>query len=561
MKSLLNLCFLLAVMTACFPLCAKAVFISAVPEDGMAMTDRNRNPLDEDNCPPQTIVSVPLTINGNTSTSGWHFLSSCNGNGPDDIYALSLSCDYQVTVSLCGSGFDTVIEVRHGTNYFDCPGSEFINCNDDFCGFQSQMSFFAAVGEFYFIVVSGYQGATGAYSLQVSGTPLAPNNDACNGARLISNAPYRDFGSTACANNSITPGCASSNAPDVVYRLNMPCNASVTATTCGHPLMDAVLHVYKYGACGNTFVTCNDDAGCPNNQSLVYFQYEAYQDYFIWVDGWSNSSGYYVLHLSAQGNAEDQCGVIILDLPVTLNGTLVCEHDDYPQCFAGTSNDDVFVLQPQDHCRYVTVSMCGSPESFDSVLEIRRGGSECPGAVVVSCTDDGECSGEFSYHSTASFMADANETYYFMVNGYYGSEGAYVMSAVEAPCELAAPESLVVRYDTGTQAAFLYWAPVAGADYYYVYRDSLADVAAIPENYLGLSYSATFEDSDYPPNPCIRHYIVTAVRADAAPEVGSQPGKAVPVQAAAVRDARTLTEGVDYWPVRFDYENKTAGIH
>ncbi len=552
MKNALLVCGLLSTLFA-LTNNGHCLMTSAVPAEGVVARDRDA--LDEDDCPPQTIVSVPLTLNGNTTSSGWHFLSNCNGNGPDDIYALSLSCDYQVTVSLCGSGFDTVVEVHYGNNYFDCPGSVYIDCNDDFCGFQSQLSFFAAAGEFYFIVVSGYQGATGAYTLNVTGTPFAPGNDDCNGAILINNAPYEHFGSTVCANNSVTPGCAFSNAPDVVYRLNMPCNAYVTATTCGHPLMDAILHVYKYGFCGNDFVTCNDDAGCPNNQSAVNFVYEANQDYFIWVDGYSSNSGFYVLHVTAQGNPEDQCGVVIVDMPVTLNGTLVCEHNDYPQCFAGESNDDVFVLQALPECRIVTVSLCGTPGSWDSVLEIREGG-DCPGATLISCTDDGTCNDVFSYHSTATFTVQPGIQYYFMVNGYFGSEGPYTMTVTDAPCTVAAPESLVVKYDAANGWIELSWAAVPGATAYNVYRDSLENVQPDLVNLIGSSVTTSFIDTEYPPNPCMRHYVVTADNTPWVNDLNSQPGKAVPAQSADVERRRALQEGVDYWPVQYDYAEK-----
>jgi hypothetical protein len=492
---------------------AIADFISADPPEAIVRDPRRA--LDEDACPPQTIVSVPLTLTGNTSTSANDYGANCGaaGSSPDDIYALSLRCRGLVTVSLCGSGYDCVIEVHTGTNYFDCPGA-YIDCNDDFCDLQSQLSFFVEIDAYYFIIVTGFNGASGPYTLNVTQVSQPPPNDNCSSARVISNAPYQDFGSTTCANNSFTPPCAFSNAPDVLYRLNMPCDAFVEVTTCGHPLMDAVLEVKKYGACpGTNPVGCNDDA-CEFNQSYVAFPYEAFQDYYILVDGYSTNSGYYVLHVNATGDAADQCGSIIIALPVTLTGNTVCEHDDYPQCNFGTSNDDIHVLQPLAECRIVTATLCGTSPDFDTVLEIRKGGSFCPGSTLVSCTDDGYCGDNFTLQSTATFIAEPGETYYFMVNGYFGSVGDYVLTITDAPCELAAPESLVVRYNVSTNAYDLNWAAVAGATEYNVFRSVGLPNPGPPDigDYIGTTAATNFsDDAGLPFSPTGYFYQVTAV--------------------------------------------------
>ena len=82
-----------------------------------------------------------------------------------------------VTASLCGSSYDTGIEVHAGTNYFDCPGSTILACNDDYCGnifgsdLGSQVSFVAYAGQPYYILVGGFNGLTGAYTLNMTGVP------------------------------------------------------------------------------------------------------------------------------------------------------------------------------------------------------------------------------------------------------------------------------------------------------------------------------------------------------------------------------------------------------
>ena len=224
MKTTLNLCVLIAAMIVCFCPQANGVMISAEPAESLVLQDRNRNPLDEDACPPQTIVSLPITINGNTTTSAHNYDMTCAENyAGDDIYAISIRCDATIRVSLCGSGYDTMVEVGVGTNYFSCPGTPLV-CSDDFCGFQSEVTFYHTIDNWYFIVVGGYGFDTGAYTLTVTADAYyAPDNDGCNGARLISNAPYQNFGSTECANNSIDPGAT---AQGLIENLSCRCGSS-----------------------------------------------------------------------------------------------------------------------------------------------------------------------------------------------------------------------------------------------------------------------------------------------------------------------------------------------
>ncbi len=72
-----------------------------------------------------------------------------------------------VTVSLCGSSLDTMLAVYRGGN---CPSrlSDLIECNDDFCGWQSQITFAATAGRQYLIEVGGFGSETGQGVISVS---------------------------------------------------------------------------------------------------------------------------------------------------------------------------------------------------------------------------------------------------------------------------------------------------------------------------------------------------------------------------------------------------------
>jgi len=74
----------------------------------------------------------------------------------------------EASVSLCGSAYDTVLSLHDS-----CPGAESVeyDCNDDSCDLQSTVFFDAVAGRTYWIRISGYDGATGLFQLNVSGPP------------------------------------------------------------------------------------------------------------------------------------------------------------------------------------------------------------------------------------------------------------------------------------------------------------------------------------------------------------------------------------------------------
>jgi hypothetical protein len=77
-----------------------------------------------------------------------------------------------ITASLCtGTGYDSKINVFSG----DCSNLVCVGGNDDFCGVQSEYSWTGTPGTMYYILVQGYNGAVGNFTLTVTTTtPTAP---------------------------------------------------------------------------------------------------------------------------------------------------------------------------------------------------------------------------------------------------------------------------------------------------------------------------------------------------------------------------------------------------
>ena len=82
-----------------------------------------------------------------------------------------------LTVSLCGSSYDTVLSVHAG-----CPGTAAneIACDDDLCDASSQVTLLVFSGEPYWIRISGHGGDTGEFRLQLTGPACANLDGDCN---------------------------------------------------------------------------------------------------------------------------------------------------------------------------------------------------------------------------------------------------------------------------------------------------------------------------------------------------------------------------------------------
>ncbi len=89
-----------------------------------------------------------------TAPGVWYSLAGFNG---------------EVTLSLCGSGYDTKIGVFTGS----CGALTCVTGNDDFCGLQSQVTFPSSAGNTYYILVTGFSTNTGAFTLNSTCTTCA----------------------------------------------------------------------------------------------------------------------------------------------------------------------------------------------------------------------------------------------------------------------------------------------------------------------------------------------------------------------------------------------------
>jgi len=157
----------------------------------------------------EVFEGVPVTGSsvGATGTT----TSTCSVGDTNDVwYVFTTQRFGAYRISLCGSDFDTTLEVYTGCGV---GAARSYACNDDDCGLQSQVDVAGLGGggpETVYIRIAGYGAATGNYTLRVTGVSLdlrlPQDNDILAGVACFD-------GSVVESNPTCTPSYAVTYSP------------------------------------------------------------------------------------------------------------------------------------------------------------------------------------------------------------------------------------------------------------------------------------------------------------------------------------------------------------
>lgn len=270
-------------------------------------------------CPGRTITSLPYQHVVNNQCMVDDYIASCGGQwGYDGVYTYTPTApcrDVRISATFC---IPTIISVRTGGV---CPGDTELSCHVLDGGVNSRFTMQMNEGITYYIIVDTEIGTYGTYNLYVEDMgPSGAPNDGCFGAPLITTLPYTDSGDTRCATYDFYH-CGEGTAPEVIYRLLLPCTRVVTANLCGSQY-DTRLDVRTGEGCaGSTLVGCNDDDYCegvPSLNSGVGWGAEANTEYYLIIHGYQNASGPYTLTVFAD-SCIDTAPPPVTDQVVTIN--------------------------------------------------------------------------------------------------------------------------------------------------------------------------------------------------------------------------------------------------
>ncbi len=340
-----------------------------------------RSPLDQgnDGCPATVISSLPYSDSGTTTGLTQDAPSpGCPVSGPDVLYQLVATASTSHTFSLCGSSFDCGLVIRTGG---PCPGTTEIACNDDFCGTNSQITLLLNSGQTYWIVVNGYGGGSGNYTLAVS-SQVAVND--CPG-HLISAIPFTDTGNTCIETNDFI-NCVGTTSQDTVYRYTPAVSGEITVSLC-NSTFDTALEVRMDGNCpGDTPLACNDDNGpaCAGLPSSIQFAATAGTTYYFIVHGYANSCGDYSLYVGRPPSAGRCC------------------YNNGNSCSQGITQAE---CEEQLFGQFDPDLDCSTPCPCVSATELRIGPSSGAGAQLTWLTHS---NGEDQVWSTTYYNNDGN---------------------------------------------------------------------------------------------------------------------------------------------------------
>src|SRR5881396_3512316 len=415
-------------------------------------------------CSSPTVIPAPGgTFSGTTSGTS-ALAGSCgrSGESPERVFQWTPTVSGTATIQTCGAAttFDTVLYLRSGV----CSGGPEVaaGCNDDTCPnatglFRaSRITPTVTAGQTYFIVVDGYGGAHGTFSLTVTPpedpvpttTTTLPGGGACSSPTAIP-APGGTFSGTTSGTSALAGSCGrSGESPEQVFQWTPTVSGTATIQTCGAATtFDTVLYL-RSGVCSGgpeVAAGCNDDA-CPNATGLfrasrITPTVTAGQTYFIVVDGYAGAQGTFSLTVTPPGDP-------VPTTTTTLPGGGACSSPTAIPApggtFSGTTSGTSALagscgssgMSPEQVYQWTpavsgtaTIQTCGAGTSFDTVLYLRSGVCANGPEMAAGCNDDAcaNASGLFRA-SRITPTVTAGQAYFIVVDGYGGAQGTFSLT-------------------------------------------------------------------------------------------------------------------------------------
>ncbi|MCC6360858.1 MAG: hypothetical protein IT450_19135 [Phycisphaerales bacterium] len=279
---------------------------------------------------------VPGSYSGSTAGATNDGSADCGqaATAPDVWVRFIASEACLATVDTCGSAYDTVLSLHTG-----CPGTteNQLACNDDSCALGSRVVAALSAGQEIWIRISGFNGATGAFTLNLACTP-AFGADACADAEIIGDGEYS--GTTALATNDGTCSCGEAAAsPDVWFAYQADRDMRLTVATCNSGF-DTVLSAHSGCPDGTANeLACNDDTCALGSRVVVNLA--AGEICLLRVAGYNGATGAFSLQVSSADPGPEGADAYIGELTTMGQygrvGSVIGCAIDTPLCNAGTT--------------------------------------------------------------------------------------------------------------------------------------------------------------------------------------------------------------------------------
>ena len=405
----------------------------------------------QNSCPvpcPDFTITAPTSHSSTTVAAG----NDCGlATSTDRTYAITIPCAGTYTFSLCGASWDTYLYL--GTT---CCSSN-LGSNDDACGRQSSITAALSAGTVY-LAVEGYLGASGAYTLNVTGGP--PANDACAGATAVAIGGSVAGSTCSCATADVAPACVTTDGAAGLWYTFVGNGRRVRASLCGGTTnYDTKLRVYT-GACGAFTCVAGNDDFC-GVQSQVEFCSVNGTTYRVLVHGSLANCGNFTLSLTDLGTPAatsvsgggTQCGgSMTLTASGGAGGTIYWQGTTSggtstatPSTSQSVSSSGTYYFRSYDGCSWgAEGSATATINALPAAVTVSGGGSFC-GSITL--TASGGAGGTIYWQGTTSGgtstttpstsqVVTSSGTYYFRSQsgaGCWGPEGSATVTISAIP--------------------------------------------------------------------------------------------------------------------------------
>jgi hypothetical protein len=386
------------------------------------------------------------TFTGNTqqAVDDYSASSSCTGfnsSGPDVVYRVSLQQGDRVRASLQPSNTAWDSSLYFVTSC-SAIAQSCVAGQDN--GNPEEIDYTAAMAGDYFLIVDGFAGAGGTYSLTINITAAPIGNDQCTGA-IDATTGGSFSGDTTNATDNYNPGAAgctgyAAAANDVAYRVTLAAGERLQASLTA--AWDASLYVVS--DCAMPAATCLSGQDDGNPEQIDFTAISA-GTYYIIVDGWGTARGTFSLdvNISPPVTGGDTCATAV---SVPAGG------GSFVSTTAGLMNDynppaamcTGFAAQGADQAYRIDLGAGDVVEvlaQFDAALDgATYVVNNC--ASITSCIE-GSDSGPAGTDEEMRFVAESAGAYYVIVDSFSsGTSGAHdltIASYTGETCALAAP--------------------------------------------------------------------------------------------------------------------------
>eukprot|EP00339_Tiarina_fusa_P025641 CAMPEP_0117006476 /NCGR_PEP_ID=MMETSP0472-20121206/6692_1 /TAXON_ID=693140 ORGANISM="Tiarina fusus, Strain LIS" /NCGR_SAMPLE_ID=MMETSP0472 /ASSEMBLY_ACC=CAM_ASM_000603 /LENGTH=1162 /DNA_ID=CAMNT_0004707955 /DNA_START=30 /DNA_END=3516 /DNA_ORIENTATION=+ len=361
--------------------------------------------------------AINVVYRGNTNETSWDDTVDVCGDsmaiGHSAWYTFASPVDILIEASTCGrTEFDTQITILSG----DCGELRCEAFNDQSCGDQSRVTWFAQHDKVYHILVQGYREEKGVYDLTLS---PAGGHGTCTDAKGPVNVGSTHFGTTAGSTQGNLPQCGTvdTTKPGVWYTVDESAIGWVRAAVLARdPNFSAQVAIFSGADCG----TLQCEGG--STDGTINWRVEIGTQYYIFVSSSTDVTGGFDLYLV--NDWDDTCNNAIEFFPSNiafLASSIQARPHKVPSC-GGVSMHTApgiwFTVQGTG--RILEASTCTEGTTLDTEVSVFQGSCDELECVAgsgqnLACGDDG----------TVSWHSELDRNYLVFVSGHASRTGDF----------------------------------------------------------------------------------------------------------------------------------------